>query len=127
MGGWAINSRIILIAVGAVVLLIVLAILSFFIGAILVDIFLIIVALLSLTAFGLLAYAAIQVIGLVQEVRAELGTLVGTANDTLSEVRGTARFVSDNVVQPVSRTVAFVSATRATLRAFTEPLYKRRG
>lgn len=67
-----------------------------------------------------------QVISLVQEVRGEVKTLIGSAQETMTEVRGTARFVSDTVVQPVSRAAGFVSATRATVRAFTEPLYKRR-
>jgi hypothetical protein len=53
-------------------------------------------------------------------------TLIGTAQDTMTEVRGTARFVSDNVVQPVSTAAAYVSAARATVRALSEPLYKRR-
>ena len=98
---------------------------SFFIGQILVDIFLILAALLSLTAFALLGYAAIQVIGLVKEIRGEVKTLVGTAQDTLVEVRGTAQFLSDNVVQPVSTAVGFMSAARATAKSFTEPLAQK--
>lgn len=49
-----------------------------------------------------------------------------TATDTLGEVRGTARFVNESVVGPVAQTAGWVSATRATLKAFTEPLYKRK-
>jgi hypothetical protein len=98
---------------------------SFFIGQILVDIMVILVALVSLAAFALLGFAAMQIIGLVKEVRAEVKTLVGTAQETMTEVQGTARFVSETVVQPVSQAVALLSATRATAKAFTEPLYKR--
>jgi hypothetical protein len=123
----AINSR--LIGVAAVVLLLVIIaiiVLSFFIGQALVDIFLCLAALVSLIAFALLGYAAMEIVGLVQEIRGEVKTLVGTANDTMTEVRGTARFVNDNVVTPVTTAAGFVSTTRATLKAFTEPLYKRR-
>ena len=82
-------------------------------------------ALFSLVAFGLLGYAALQVVGLVKEIRGEVKALLATAQETMTEVRGTAQFVGDTVVQPVSRAAGFVSAVRATLKAFTEPLYKR--
>jgi hypothetical protein len=87
---------------------------------------LIVAALFSIAAFALLGYAAMQVVGLVQEVRGEVQVLMGTAQETMTEVRGTARFVSDTVVQPVSQAVGFLSAARATAKAFTEPLYRRR-
>lgn len=100
---------------------------AFWNGQDLVDIAIILAALMSLVAFSLLGYAALQVIDLVKEVRGEVKTLVGTAQETMTEVQGTARFVSDNLVQPVSQAVSFVSAARATARSFTEPLYKRKG
>lgn len=81
---------------------------------------------MSLIAFALLAYAALQIVGLVKEIRGEVTTLVGTAQETMTEVQGTTRFISDNLVQPVSQAVGFLSAARATAKAFTEPLYKRR-
>lgn len=92
-----------------------------------VDIFIILAAVSSLVAFALLGYAAMQVVDLVKEVRGEVHTLMGTAQETMTEVKGTARFISDNLVQPVSQAVGFVSAARATAKSFTEPLYKRRG
>jgi hypothetical protein len=67
-----------------------------------------------------------QVVRLVKEVRREVTTLVSTAQETLSEVQGTARFVSESVVTPAARVAGFVSAARATVKALTEPLYKRR-
>lgn len=82
---------------------------------------------MSLFAFAALGYAALEVVALVKELRGEVTTLVGTAQDTLAEVQGTARFVNNTVVSPVSQAAGFVSATRATVKAFTEPLYKRRG
>jgi hypothetical protein len=109
------------------VFLVVLIVLAIIWGQVIVDIMLIFAALFSIAAFALLGYAALQIIGLVQEVRGEVQTLVGTAQDTMTEVRGTARFVSDTVVQPVSQAVGFLSAARATAKSFTEPLYRRRG
>jgi len=92
-----------------------------------VDIFLVLAALVSVLAFAALGYAAMQVVGLVQEVRGEVKTIMGTAQETMTEVRGTVRFVNDTVVHPVSQAAGFVSAVRATVKSFTEPLYKRRG
>lgn len=122
----AINSKALLGGIAALVLILILIVASFFIGQTLVYIFLILAALVSLVAFALLGYAALQIISLVQEIRGEVTTLVGSARETMTEVQGTARFVSDNVVQPVSQAVGFLSAARATARSFTEPLYKRR-
>jgi hypothetical protein len=98
----------------------------FFIGQQLVDIMLIITLLVSLAAFASLTYAGLQIVALVKEVKGEAQTLVGTAQETLVEVRGTVRFVGDNVVTPVAQTAGWVSAVRAALKSFTEPLYKRR-
>jgi hypothetical protein len=85
----------------------------------------ILAALLSLAAFASLTYAGLQIIGLIKEIRGEVQTLVGSAQESLAEVQGTARFVNDSVVRPVSQVAAFVGAARATVKSFTEPLYKR--
>jgi len=118
------------VVIGALVGLLVIAgliVLAFLNGQLLVDIVIILAAVFSLIAFALLGYAALQVVGLVKELRGEVKVLIGTAQETLTEVRGTAQFVSDTVVQPVSQAAGWISATRATLKAFTEPLYKNRG
>jgi hypothetical protein len=111
---------------GLVVVIAGLIVLAFLNGQLVVDIVVILAALFSVIAFALLGYAAIQVMGLVKEIRAEAKGLIGTAQETMTELRGTAQFVGDTVVQPVAQTVGFVNAARATLKAFTEPLYKRR-
>ncbi len=102
-------------------------VLCFIDGQAVVDVFVLLALLVSLSAFALLGYAALQIVGLVKEVRGEVKTLIGTAQETLTEVQGTARFVNESVVSPVAQAAGFVSATRATLKSFSEPLYKRRG
>lgn len=125
--GGGIIARFAAIGAGAaLVLLLVLVVLAIAFGVTIVYILLIVTGVTSLIAFALLGYAAMQVVGLVQEVRGEVRTLAGTAQETMAEVRGTAQFLSDNVVTPVSQVAGFLSATRATLRSFTEPLYRRR-
>lgn len=92
----------------------------------------ILAALFSLLAFAALGYAALQVVALVKEVRGEVQTLIASAQETLTEVKGTARFVNQNVVAPVNQAAAYVNTARQTvkaagdtIKAFTEPLYKR--
>ncbi|HEX6509635.1 MAG TPA: hypothetical protein VF221_18555 [Chloroflexota bacterium] len=121
-----INIKVVGPIVGAV-LVVVLIILCFIDGQAVVDVFLLLALLVSVAAFALLGYAALQVVGLVKEVRGEVKTLIGQAQETMSEVQGTARFVNNTVVGPVAQAAGFVSATRATVKSFTEPLYKRRG
>src|SRR5690348_6833040 len=91
----AINNKVALGGIVAVVLVLALIVASFWIGQVLVYIFIILAALFSLISFALLSYAALQIIQLVQEVRGEVNTLVGTARETMTEVQGTARFMSD--------------------------------
>lgn len=124
-GGSAISGKIVGGLVALLVVLVLLLIGAFLDGQLIVDIMIILAALFSVIAFGLLAYAALEIVGLVKEIRGEVHTLVGTAQDTMNEVRGTARFVSDTVVQPVSEAVGLVSAARATAKSFTEPLYNK--
>jgi hypothetical protein len=112
--------------VAAVVVVAGLIIGCFFIGQTLVDIFLVLTLLVSLAAFASLAYAGVQVLNLVKEMRGEAQTVISTAQETLADVQGTVRFVGDNVVVPVARTASWVSAVRAAAKSFTEPLYKRR-
>ncbi len=107
-------------------LLAILVVLAFLNARALIDVLLILVALTSLLAFGALAVAGLQIIRLVKDVRGEMGVLVATAKETAGEVQGTARFMGDSVISPVAQAAGFVSATRATLKAFTQPLYKRR-
>ena len=125
-GGKAIGNKAVLGGIAGLVLLIIIIVGAFLAGQALVDIFLMLAAVVSIAAFALLGYAALQVVDLVKEIRGEVRILVGSAQDTMTEVRGTARFVGDTVVRPVSTAAGFISATRATLKSFTEPIYKRR-
>src|SRR5437588_6986427 len=116
-GRKAINGKIVGGAIGAVVFLVVLIVLAFINGQLLVDIVLVLTALVSLIAFALLGYAALQVVALVKEVRGEVQTLVGTARETIGEVQGTVRFVNSTMVSPVSQAAGWVIATRAAVKS----------
>lgn len=109
------------------ILLAVLVVLCFIDGQAVVDVFVLLALVVSLSAFALLGYAALQVVGLVKEIRGEVKTLMGTAHETMTELQGTARFVNEAVVSPVAQAAGFVTAARATVKSFTEPLYKRKG
>jgi hypothetical protein len=101
-------------------------VLAFVLGQTLVDIMVILVALFSFLVFALLGYAAWQIVGLVKDVRGEVDMLIGATKETLTEVRGTARFVGETVIGPATRAAGFMSMARAVLRSFTEPVTNRR-
>jgi hypothetical protein len=113
--------------IAALIVLAAIIVLAFVNGRLLIDIILIVTALVSLAAFAMLGYAALQIVALVKEVRGEVNTLVGSAKETMGEVQGTARFVNASIVRPVTEVAAWVSATRGFVKSFTEPLYKSRG
>lgn len=89
------------------------------------DVILIVAALLSLLAFAFLAYAALIIIRLVKETKAELSTLTGAGKDSLQEARATGRFVSESIVKPASMAFGYVTAIRATMKALTEDVVKK--
>ncbi len=89
------------------------------------DVILILAALLSLVAFGFLAYAGLSIIRLVKEVKGEVTTLTGAAKDSLDEAKGTGKLISESVVKPASLVVGYATAISATVRALTQDVVKK--
>jgi cobalamin biosynthesis protein CobD/CbiB len=121
----AIKGKLIGGGIAALVVVVLIIVVAFLNSQLLIDVILIVTALVSMLAFALLGYAALQVVALVKEVRGEVHTLIGTAKETMAEVQGTAKFVNSAVVSPVAQVAGWANATRATIKSFTEPLYKR--
>lgn len=90
------------------------------------DVILILAALFSLIAFGFLAYAAWTIVGLVKEAKGEVQGLTGTAKDTLETVTETGHFVTDQIVKPAFVAFGFATAIRATVKALTEDVVRKR-
>lgn len=89
------------------------------------DVILILAALFALVAFGFLAYAGLIILRLVKEVKGEVSMLTQTTRESLQEVQGTTRFISESIVKPASLVVGYAAAIRATVKALTEDVVSR--
>jgi len=73
------------------------------------DIAIVLLALETLVIGVLLVITLLQIRSLVRMLRSEILPLLQSADDTLATVRGTTRFVSEQVTEPIMQ-VASVSA-----------------
>lgn len=89
------------------------------------DVILILAALLSLVAFSFLAYAGLLIWRLVKDVKGEVTTVSDTAKQSMNEVTGTARFISESFVKPATTVAGYAAAMRATVSALTQDLSKK--
>jgi len=86
------------------------------------DIFIVALALESCFFGILLLLMLVMLIRLVNTVEFEIKPILEQTNETIGTVRGTTRFVSSNVVQPVVRVKSYVSGVRRGLQAlFGDP------
>lgn len=90
------------------------------------DIFIIVLALVTIVIGLFLAILIFQLQSLIALLRDEIKPILQSANETASTVRGTTTFVSDAVVTPVITAASYVSAIRHTLRTLrTNPAPRR--
>ena len=80
------------------------------------DIAIIILAVESIVIGALLALLVIQVIRLVRLLRDEMMPIMKSTQETVSTVRGTATFVSDHVVQPVVKISSYSAGVRQAIK-----------
>lgn len=88
------------------------------------DVAIVLLALLSIVIGVLLALMIVQIRSLIRLLREEIAPMLASANETLSTVQGTARFVRHNVVRPVVEVSSYSAAALQVLRSL---LYFRRG
>ena len=80
------------------------------------DIAIIVLALVTGVIGVFLAILIFQVQSLIALLRNEVKPILDSANQTVSTVRGTSTFVSDTVVSPVIQVLSFVSGVRQTAK-----------
>jgi len=90
------------------------------------DIAIIIIAFQSIVIGGLLALLVWQIWRLVKTLQTEIKPIIQDTQTTVSTVRGTATFVSDNVVNPVVKTSGKVAGWRRTVQSLTADLRPQR-
>lgn len=83
------------------------------------DVAIIILALESIIIGALLVFLIFQVQGLVRLLRDEIRPILDSVNETAGTVRGTTAFVSDTVVSPVMRVAGLISALRRIIDVLT--------
>ncbi|MFN8491921.1 MAG: hypothetical protein U0350_30250 [Caldilineaceae bacterium] len=86
------------------------------------DIAIIIIAIQSIVIGALLAVLVWQIWRLVKMIQTEIKPIIQDTQTTISTVRGTATFVSDNVVDPVVKTSSKVAGMRRTVQSLTADL-----
>jgi hypothetical protein len=83
--------------------------------AVLRDVFIIVLALESIVVGVLLSILIFQIQNLTRLLQEEIKPILDSTNETVSTVRGTATFVSENVVSPMIEVAGYVSAARKVL------------
>ena len=86
--------------------------------AVIRDIFIIALAVVSFLIGILMLVLIIQLQSLIALLRNEIKPMLTNANQTVSAVRGTAVFVSDNLVKPTIGFASFVAGAQAVRQAF---------
>jgi hypothetical protein len=76
------------------------------------DIFIIFMAFESILIGGALVILAIQLAVLINLLQNEIKPILDTTNEAISTIRGTAYFMSNNLVEPVIKLNEYVAALR---------------
>jgi hypothetical protein len=84
--------------------------------AVLRDVFIIVLALVTIIIGLFLVILIFQLQSLIALLRDEIKPILESANETASTVRGTTTFVSDAVVTPVIQAASYVAAVRQTVK-----------
>ncbi len=75
------------------------------------DLAIIVVAVESFVAIGVLIILVLKVMSLVDTVQAEVPVLMASARRTVNTVEGTASFVSKKAVMPIIKVTSMAAAT----------------
>jgi hypothetical protein len=79
------------------------------------DVAIIMLAIESLVIGILMVVLLFQIRSLIRLIQEEIRPLLNSANETMGTVRGTAAFMSDNMVTPGLKLMSFFSGARRTL------------
>lgn len=90
------------------------------------DIAIIIIAIQTIVIGVLLGVLVWQLWRLAKMIQNEIKPIIADTQETVSTVRGTATFVSDNVVNPVVKTSSTLVRYRRTFQSLTAELMPRR-
>lgn len=127
-----VRRTVVIVVVGILVLAIIVA--AFYglashppLTAVLRDIAIIVLALVTIVIGVFLAILIFQLQSLTALLRDEIQPILKSANETANTVRGTTTFVSDAVVSPMISAASYVAAIRQTLKTLrTNPHHDKK-
>jgi len=90
------------------------------------DIAIIIIAVQTIVIGALLGLLVWQIWRLIKLLQTEIKPIIRDTQETVSTVRGTATFVSNNVMNPVVKTGSSLVRYRRTFQSLTADLFPRR-
>ena len=90
------------------------------------DIAIIIIAIQSIVIGALLGLLIWQIWRLVKTLQTDIKPIIQDTQSTVNTVRGTATFMSNNVVEPVVKTSGKVAGFRRTVQSLTADLRPQR-
>jgi hypothetical protein len=126
------NRTKIAIAVGAVIILILLVLLLIFFlnnpttTETIRDIFIILIALETLIIGTLLVILVIQLISLISMLREDIKPIIDSTRDTVTTVRGTANFMSDQFAQPAIKASGYAAGIKRSISVLVDMLPRRK-
>jgi hypothetical protein len=83
------------------------------------DVFIIALALESLIVVGLLVWLILELRGLTNLLKKEIKPILTSAQETVSTVRGTTTFVSNNMLAPIIKFQGYVAGFKAMVDTLT--------
>jgi hypothetical protein len=89
------------------------------------DLFIIALAFESFVVVGLLVWLILELRGLTKLLKDEIQPILASAKETVSTVRGTTTFVSDNLVSPIIKLSGYFAGLRAMVDTLTGRDLKR--
>ncbi len=80
---------------------------------------LLIAAILSLIAFGLLVMVALEIRDLIKQIKSEIMPVIGSAQQTVKTVQGTSEFVSTGLIKPLITSVSVTAGVAKTVQVLS--------
>jgi methyl-accepting chemotaxis protein len=85
---------------------------------------LLIAAILSLIAFGLLVMVALEIRDLIKQIKNEVMPVIGSAQQTVKTVQGTSEFVSSGLVKPLISSVSVTAGVAKTVQVLSSSVVR---
>lgn len=85
---------------------------------------LLVAAVLSLIAFGLLVMVALEIRDLIKQIKQEILPIIGTAQQTVKTMQGTSEFVSSGLVKPLITSVSVTAGVAKTVQVLSSSVLR---